>query len=170
MAELLNQEIEQLMVVFMLENEEYAVPVSQIKEVIKIPPITNVPECLDYVEGIINIRGLVMPVVNLKRRLRLSEDCVTNSARIMIAELKSQTVGLVVDEVNEVKRIKMADIQLPPAMVERGSGTYINGVFYNGDTMYIVIDLEYVLSDRKQDGLLALTDGERVHMLEMSNG
>ena len=145
MAELLKQGTEQLMVVFMLEKEEYAVPVSQIKEVIKIPPITNVPECLDYVEGIISIRGLVIPVVNLKRRLRLREEYVANSARIMIAELKNQTVGLVVDEVNEVKRIKIADIQPPPAMVERGSARYINGVFYNGDKMYIVIVVNHAV-------------------------
>lgn len=147
---------EELFVVFRLAGEEYAAPVVQIREVIKLVPITKIPQCADFVEGMINIRGIVIPIVNLKQRLGLGSE-VEKNGKILVVELQESSIGLIVDNVDEVLRIRKEDVQPAPRLASAVSNHYIEGVAYHKDKMVILLGLERIFSEAEQVDLLMLT-------------
>ncbi|EEG76395.1 chemotaxis protein CheW [Dethiobacter alkaliphilus] len=137
---------EQLIVLFNLNNEEFALPVNQVREVIKIPEVTKLPGTADYVQGVVTIRGKVIPVINLKKRFRLPVNGIQESSKIIIAESGREVVGLIVDHVNEVKKINLHEIQMQPQIIEQTANRYIEGVVFEKEDMYIIINLEKIFA------------------------
>ncbi|NVN89743.1 MAG: purine-binding chemotaxis protein CheW [Desulfuromonadales bacterium] len=144
------QEIIQL-VSFELGGEEYGVDVLTVREIIRMPSITKMPNTHDYVGGIINLRGTVVPIISLRKRFGLCESECDNNSRILVMEVGNGMTGFVVDSVSEVIRIHSNEIQPPPSLVLSGgiSQEFISGVFNHAERLLIIVDLGRLFSDNE---------------------
>lgn len=140
------------LVSFMLENEEYGVRVLKAREIIRMLPVTRMPNMPPHVEGIINLRGKIIPIVSLRRRFNLIEKEPDSQTRIIIMDAAGTLTGFVVDAVSEVIRVSSRDIQPPPAMTFTGSigQEFISGVISHTDRLLIIMDIDRMFSDNEQ--------------------
>lgn len=134
------------MVVFKLEKEEFAVDIHQVKEVLKMSRVTPLPQSAHYIEGVINLRGEVIPVVDLRKRFELPEGERAEQTRIIIVEIQDSNVGLIVDSVSEVLRLSSSAIQSPPERVAGTRTDLIKGVGKVADRLLIVLNLDKILA------------------------
>ena len=134
------------MVVFKLEKEEFAVDIHQVREVLKMSRVTPLPQSAHYIEGVINLRGEVIPVVDLRKRFELPVGVRNEQTRIIIVEIQNSNVGLIVDSVTEVLRLSSSAIQPPPARVAGTRTDLIKGVGKVSDRLLIVLNLEKILT------------------------
>lgn len=131
------------LVIFGLSSQLYALPIQETQEIIRMTGITRVPNTRDYVEGIINLRGSVVPVINLNRRLGLQEHEHDDSTRIIVVEYNGQKVGMIVDNVQEVGRYN--DDEVEPPAVAGDSVEFLNGVVKKEDELWLMLNLGKVL-------------------------
>ncbi|WIW70942.1 chemotaxis protein CheW [Anaerosinus gibii] len=131
--------------VFRFAKEEYALPITKVKSIIKLLPITKMPNAPLFVEGIINLRGEIIPIVDLRPRFNLSIQPATDESRIIIVDINQQMVGIIVDCVDEVIRVPMDDIDLPPAAA-RLDTTYITGICKYNLRLITLLDIDKVLT------------------------
>lgn len=125
------QKVEELiqLVVFELDNEEYAVPIEDLREIIRIPEIAPVPNAPDFIRGILNLRGTIVVVVDLEKRFNLVREGKAPASHIIITEVSDSTFGLIVDKVSEVLRIPVSKIQPTPSLVSsKIHAEYLKGV------------------------------------------
>jgi purine-binding chemotaxis protein CheW len=136
------------LVTFELFNEIFAVPIVDVREIILMTAITPVPQAPGFVDGVINLRGQIIPIVDLRRRFGLASISTNDDSRIIVVELSSSLiVGLIVDAVREVERIPAAAINPPPALVAGSIGAeYIKGISNHEDKMIIHIDMRKVFN------------------------
>jgi purine-binding chemotaxis protein CheW len=130
---------------FVLADESYAVNIFHIKEIIKPPMITEVPRTERVILGVLNLRGMIAAVVDLRRRLGLEAAEQTRKSRILIVQLRDELVGLLVDEVRHVIRLKDEDIEPPPGVFDRVEAEHIVGVGRQEGEMYTLLDLDSVI-------------------------
>ena len=130
-------------------GEEYGVPISQVQEIVRVGGITMVPNSPSYMEGVINLRGRVLPVLNLRKRLGLSDKEMSNASRIVVTEVGSKVIGLLVDAVSHVIKIPPESVEPAPEEVLEIDTDYITGVGKLNDTMIILLDLEKLLRREK---------------------
>ncbi len=132
------QEIEVLS--FRLGSEEYAVMVENVREVLKRRDLTMVPNTPDYIPGVISLRGAMLPVIDLCIRLGITPGARDEKSRIIVVSPGDEDVGLIVDRVTGVHRIKEDEIKPPPENIEHG-GEFLRGIIRKDDKLYIVLDL-----------------------------
>jgi purine-binding chemotaxis protein CheW len=133
------------------KKEDYAVPIEQVREIRAVEKITKVPRSESHVKGIMNLRGLIIPVIDVKEKLGLSSEGNTNSSkqRILVAEVNGALTGLLVDEVDQVMRIQTKDIeQAPQGAFE--SYHYIRGIAKMNEKLVILLDVESLLVGQKE--------------------
>ncbi len=136
------------LVVFRLGTEEFGVDIAQVREIIRVGDITRIPGSPRYVDGVINLRGQVTTVVNLRHRLGLDGKAMDGNARIMILEVDKSVVGVIVDSVTEVKNLAQTQIEgLPDALSTTVSSKYIQGVGKLEGRLLILVDLKHVIKD-----------------------
>ena len=135
---------EMQLVVFKLGREEYGVSILQVQEIKRITEITRVPHTPDYIKGVINLRGNVLPVIDLKKRLNLPEQVATEDARIIIVKVKEISVGMMVDGVSEVMTINQQDIDSPEVVAGSVSANYLSGVGKLDNRLLILLNLETI--------------------------
>jgi len=141
-----NRDVLQL-VSFTLGKEEYAVDILRVQEINRMVEITSIPNAPFYIEGVINLRGKVIPVVNLRKKFGFDSKEMDSHSRIMVVDV-GRTVGLVVDSVSEVLRLSSDTIEPPPSMTSNnGSSEYILGVGKLEDRLLILLDIEKFLGD-----------------------
>ena len=157
MAEM-TKEGETQLVVFVLASEEFACNIADVREVLKMIRITPLPRSLDFVEGVINLRGEVIPVIDLRKRFSLSAVDRTDESRIIIVEVEDRMVGLTVDSVSEVIRLSNKQIQEAPNQMAGEQTNLILGVGKIDDRMLIILNLERILTSEEQ---IALDDLSR---------
>ncbi|PKM80180.1 MAG: chemotaxis protein CheW [Firmicutes bacterium HGW-Firmicutes-14] len=145
-------------VVFKLGNEEYGVPITQVKEINRLTSPTKVPRSPVFVEGIINLRGQIIPIVDMKKRFDLPLTEYTGDARIIVVQLGNHTFGVQVDSVSEVLRINSSDIEPAPQIVCSIDSRYITGVAKVGDRLLILLDLDKLLSDEERAQLAEMEE------------
>ncbi|UOQ93240.1 chemotaxis protein CheW [Halobacillus shinanisalinarum] len=133
-------------IVFQIEDEEYAIPVHQVGSIERIMHITRVPKTAPFVEGVINLRGVVTPIIDLRKRFGLQGYEQDGSTRIIIAAIDEMDVGLIVDGANDVLDIKEGAIQAPPEIVGTIETEYIDGIINFGQRLLILLNLDKVLS------------------------
>lgn len=141
------------LVSFKIGNEEFGIDILNVQEIIKTVQITKVPNSPEFVEGIINLRGKVIPVMDLRVRLNLERKAQDKDTRIIVVEINSKTVGFIVDEVNEVLRIPKSITEPPPEMVTSVNSEYITAVGKLEDRLITLIDLQKVLSTDEKNQL-----------------
>lgn len=141
------------LVSFMLADEEYGVEVLKVREIIRMPTITKMPNVLQYVEGIINLRGKVIPIISMRKRFGLMENENSSQTRIIIMDVAGGLIGFIVDGVSEVIRIRSSEIQPPPSMVLSGGigQEFITGVFNHAERLLIIMDVDRMFSDDERD-------------------
>ncbi len=143
------------LVTFRLGTEEYGINIMQVQEIIRLPDIVWVPKTRSFVEGIINLREQVIPVVDLAKRLGVSSEGRTDDTRVVIANIQGSLVGLVVDSVSEVMRIRKEDIEPLPEIMTASNEKCLKGIAKLDDRLIILLDLENALSD---DDILQLQE------------
>jgi purine-binding chemotaxis protein CheW len=131
---------------FRLAREVYAVRLTSIKQIIKLTPITTVPRAPAYVLGIISLRGTIIPVFDLRRRLELPRAEATRKSRIVVVSEGRFTVGLIVDEVEQVARISAAALEPPPSVLAGVEAEFIEGIGRTADKMIILLALDKILT------------------------
>jgi len=141
-------EKEQLMqlVGFSIGKEQFGVDILMVQEIIRSAPITAVPNSPDFVEGVINLRGNIIPVIELRKRLNLYEDNANTDTWILILNIEGKVTGFIVDSVSKVLKILESSIEPPPELVVAGLETqYIRGVCDTGTGILIILDFNHIL-------------------------
>jgi purine-binding chemotaxis protein CheW len=143
------------LVSFHIGSEEFGLDILRVQEINRMVEITRVPNAPPFVSGVINLRGRVIPIVDLRERFGLSKKENDKNTRIIVVELKGRVVGFVVDSVQEVLRIPKRITEPPPPMVAGIGSEYITAVGKLEDRLLILIDLERILTSTEQAQLTA---------------
>lgn len=155
---------ENQLVVFLLKQNdsvcEYGVPITQVQEIIPITSPTKLPQSPDFVEGIINLRGRIIPIIDLKKRFNMGTSEITPETRSVVVEVDGQTVGIIVDEVSEVLRLSADNIEPPPAVIGGITAEYLTGVGKLEDRLLILLDMDKILSDGEKAKLVDISQEE----------
>jgi purine-binding chemotaxis protein CheW len=136
---------EMKVIVFQLKNEEYGVPVHQVKTIERIQPMTRVPRTPDFVKGVINLRGVVTPIIDLRGRFDIEEAEYTENTRMIIVAVGELEVGLIVDSANDVLDVPRDSIEPPPEVVGGIRAAYLNGIAKLDERLLVLLNLEKVL-------------------------
>lgn len=147
-----SKEVLQL-VTFRLGNEEFSLDILRVQEIIRHMELTRVPRTPDFVEGVINLRGRVIPVLDLRKRFGLPADERTNETRIIVVDVDNRTVGLKVDAVSEVLRLPADTVEPPPTIVTGAESDYIKGVGKLEGRLIILLDVSKILTSTERDAL-----------------
>lgn len=138
------------LVVFKLGREEYGVSILQVQEIKRMTDITRVPHTPDYIKGVMNLRGSVLPVLDLKKRLNLPPQEYSDDTRIIIVKVEEITIGIIVDAVSEVLTIGQENIE-PPQSVSGGvTANYLSGVGKLDDRLLILLNLETIIGHSQE--------------------
>ncbi|MZP29906.1 chemotaxis protein CheW [Heliobacterium undosum] len=143
------------LVVFRLGTEEYGVPITQVQEINRLLTPTKIPQAPSFVEGIINLRGKIIPIIDLKKRFGLAQEEHTANTRIIVVNVERHTVGIIVDAVTEVLRMPQSAIEPPPPMISTISSDYLKGVGKVDERLLILLDLDKILTEREKAELQA---------------
>ncbi len=146
------------LVSFLIENEEFGVDILNVQEIIRPVDITRVPNAPAFVEGVINLRGRIVPVVDLRKRFNLPRRERDKNSRIIVVELGDKIVGFMVDAVREVLRVDAGVIEPPPELAIGIDAHYITGVAKLDDRLLILLDLERILTDEEKHRLQPLQE------------
>jgi purine-binding chemotaxis protein CheW len=133
-------------IVFALADEEYGVEVEKVKTIERMMPMTRVPKTYSFVKGVINLRGVVVPVIDLRGRFGLPEQDYTDNSRIVIIAVNDMEVGLIVDSANDVIDVDSDSIQDPPEIVGGVRAKYLQGVAKLGERLLVLLNLQEVLN------------------------
>jgi len=130
---------------FRIGRETFGVPIELVHEIVRVPEITAVPDAPDYIEGVINLRGKIISVVDLRKRFGEREITKTKKNRILVAELENKMVGLIVDSASEVLKVPRGDVENPPNVFEEGELNYVTGVGKLNGRLIILMELAKIL-------------------------
>lgn len=136
---------------FLLGNEFYGIEIRYVTEIIGIQAITGVPELPEYVKGIINLRGKIIPVIDVRLRFKKPFREYNDRTCVIVVDIKDASVGLIVDSVSEVLSIPDGDIVSPPEVSKGFSNRYIKGIGKVGSEVKLVLDCDKLLSDNELD-------------------
>ena len=134
------------LVIFKLANEDYGLPIQKVQEINRMVPVTKLPQTPEFMEGIINLRGRVIPVVDLRKRFGLAAKPHEDDTRIMIIDIDGQTVGIIVDAVNEVLEIDAREIAPPPSFGANIQTHFIEGMGRLEHGFIIILQIDRILS------------------------
>ncbi|WP_026585513.1 chemotaxis protein CheW [Bacillus sp. J33] len=134
------------LIVFQLKEKEYAIPVNQVRSIEKVQHITRVPRTAGFVKGVINLRGVVTPIISLRNRFNLEEAEYNDHTRVIIAVMDDIEVGLIVDSANDVMDVPHESVEPPPEVVGTEEADFIKGVAKINKRLMILIDLEKVFN------------------------
>jgi len=137
-------------VIFKLGDEEYAVDILNVGGISEFREITKVPNSPAFIEGVINLRGDIIPIVNLKKRFNVPEKAIDSDTRIIINNISGKDMGFLVDEASQVIKIDDSDIEPAPEIIRGSDREYISGVGKVNDKIVILLDLERILSDEEK--------------------
>lgn len=138
--------MEQQLVVFELAGENYGLDIAAVEGIIKMQAITKMPQAPAFVEGVTNLRGLVVPVIDLRNRFGLPAQDATRNTRIVVVYMGSTKVGMVVDGVSQVLHVQDEWVEPPPPMVTTANSAFIKGIAKLEGQLIILLDLTKVLS------------------------
>ena len=152
------------LVSFHVGDEEFGLDILRVQEIIRIQPLTRVPNLPDYIDGVINLRGKVIPVIGLRKRLGLDKQSADKRTRIVVVDVHGQVLGFVVDSVSEVLRIHTDTVEATPRLgkVDRD---YISGVGKLDSRLLLLLDLEQLMSESE---ITEATHGKTVSNMPMA--
>lgn len=153
--------MERKIVGFKIRDDDYAFEIMKVVEIIRLKEITEVPTAPDFIEGVINLRGKIIPIIDLRRRFNMESKDTTITFRIIIVEYaKHQLVGVVVDEVSKVVNVKEGELLPAPSTVTGVGGRYIQALVKIADRIIVLLDIEKIFSEEEQVELKTLAKSE----------
>jgi purine-binding chemotaxis protein CheW len=147
------------LVSFFLSEEEYAIDVRLVQEIIRVTEITQVPRAPEFIKGVINLRGRIIPVIDLKRKLGLGEVEVARQTRVVVVRLRDRLIGLLVDGASQVLKVPISTIEAAPEEVVEIDANYIRGVAKLAERLIILVDLAKILGADLRETQGALSAG-----------
>jgi purine-binding chemotaxis protein CheW len=144
---------------FMVGDEEYGLDILRVKEVIRVREITRLPKAPSFVKGIINLRGDVIPIIDLRDKFGLPAQDQTADTRVIVVDVEGKLVGMVVDSASQVVRIPADQIDPPPPIVGGLSAEFVRGVGKMEDRLIILLDIDRILTMREKLALDQLKGG-----------
>ncbi len=136
---------------FVLGSEEYGIEILRVREIIGLMDITIVPQTPDYMKGVINLRGKVIPVIDLRLKFSMQEEEHTQETCVIVAEVNNTSIGIIVDSVSEVLDIKSGEIEETPSLGQGIDTDFIMGLGKAEDKIIILLDIERVLSSEEME-------------------
>lgn len=131
---------------FRVGRETFGVPIELVHEIVRVPEITSVPDSPDYIEGVINLRGKIVSIVDLRKRFKEREVVNNNRKnRILVAEIDGKMVGLIVDSASEVLKLPVSEVEPAPGVFSDDDLNYVTGVGKMSGRLIILIDLAKIL-------------------------
>lgn len=140
---------------FSLAEVDYAFEIRRIQEIILMPPVTRIPQMPPWIDGLINLRGSVIPVVNLRKRFDIEDRPIDDDTRIIVLNFAGKTVGVVVDSVSRVIKLTHEEIQAPPVTISSVERSSIQGVARVGERLVVILEVDRLLP---MDGMKTATD------------
>ncbi|MBS4539869.1 chemotaxis protein CheW [Clostridium sp. D2Q-11] len=144
-------EVENQYVIFRIHNDSYAIDISMVKTIEKVEDFTRIPNSEGYIKGVINLRGEVIPVIDLKKRLGIGEIEINENSRVIITYRDEIVVGLLVDASSEVVYLQKDEIDNPPNINESEDYNYIKGIGKKNDKLILIIDLDRILDIEREE-------------------
>ena len=139
-------------IVIKIGDGYYVIDIMKIKEIIKVLRLTPIPKAPKFIEGVINLRGVVIPIIDMRKRFELAEKKEdTAKARIVIVSIEKKIVGLIVDEVKEVIKINVKDIKPPPRLLEGVNTNFIFGVCKYHEELLMILKLDSILTEDEKE-------------------
>lgn len=133
-------------VVFGIGRESYGLPIEAVQEIVRVPDITALPDAPVYFEGVINLRGRIVPVMDLRRRLGLNRQERTRASRVLVILNRGHVLGLLVDTVYEVRKLSADAVEAPPELVVAVGIEYITGVARAADRLIVFLDIDKIVN------------------------
>ena len=130
---------------FRIGRETFGLPIGAVREIVRVPEITSVPNAPDFIEGVINLRGRIIPVVDLRKRFGEPVGTPSKKNRIVVVEVENRSLGLMVNSASEVLKIPPSEIEAPHSVFQEGDLNYITGVGKLHGRLVILLDLSKVL-------------------------
>jgi purine-binding chemotaxis protein CheW len=150
---------EEHLVVFKLADEFFGVDIAEVWEINEVQAITRVPQAPPFVEGVINLRGQITPVMDLRKRLGLPGQAHNRETRIMVVQVNQQRLGLVVDSVNEVIKVPASAIEPPSPLVTSVHDGFLRAIAKLEDRLIILFDLTQLLTIQEENQLARMHNG-----------
>ena len=147
---------------FRIGRETFGVPIDMVHEIVRVPDITAVPDSPEYIEGVINLRGKIVSIVDLRKRFGEKQITRNKKNRILVVEVDSKMVGLIVDAASEVLKMSHTHVEAPPNVFEEGELNYVTGVGKLNDRLIILIDLNKILQKGELRRLGEMADAHSV--------
>jgi purine-binding chemotaxis protein CheW len=141
------------LVCFRLGGEEYGVEIGQVQEINRMMPITRVPRAPSFMKGVINLRGQLIPIVDLRERFGMPAVEATKATRIVVVEIGHSRIGLIVDGVSEVLKLPVEHIDPAPDMMNDAQSGYVKGVGKSGDRLIVLLDLGPIILGTTEAGI-----------------
>jgi purine-binding chemotaxis protein CheW len=130
---------------FRVGQETFGLPISRVQEIVRPPEIASVPHAPDYVEGVMNLRGRIVPVIDLRRRFGSTVGATSSKTRVLVVDVDSRTVGLIVDSASEVLKITESQIEPAPNVFADPATNYVCGIAKHQGRLIILVDLTKIL-------------------------
>ena len=132
-------------IVVQIGNEKYGIDIKYIDNIVRMQKITRVPKVQSYFKGVINLRGEIVPVMSIRKKMGLPEDVITDASRIIIIKLEEKgSIGVIVDEVKEVITLNMAEVEKTSA-----KDSFINGIGKNGDELISLFEINAIVEEKE---------------------
>lgn len=138
-------------VTFVIDRETFSIHINRVQEIIMMQDVTRIPRSLPFVDGVLNLRGRVIPVISLRRRLGFSDVEHDRRTRVVVVEVTGRILGLVVDRVEEVLTLDSSRIEPPPAMISGIGREFIEGVGKRGERIIVLLDIEKLFDEEEMD-------------------
>ncbi|MGA3087707.1 MAG: chemotaxis protein CheW [Terriglobales bacterium] len=133
---------------FQVGRETYGLPIRALHEIVRVPEVTAVPDAPDYLEGVINLRGKIVSVVDLRKRFGQPAPRLDRRSRILVVEHRGRLAGMIVDSASEVLKIPESEIEAAPTMMQEGGLDWVTGLGKYQGRLIILLDIEKVLAMR----------------------
>lgn len=134
------------LVSFGIGDGEYAIDIMGIKEIIRCQKIIPIPKAPEFIEGVINLRGLVVPVIDMRKRFDIPNPCIHPKSKIIICQVEDKIIGIIVDDVSDILRLPKDSILPPPRVVKGIESEYLQGVCKLEDNLLLLLDLDRILT------------------------
>ena len=148
------------LVTFHLGHEEFGANIMNVKEIVRVTDITKVPNAPSYIEGVCNLRGSVLPIIDGRSRLSMEKKEKDENSRVLVIDINGKATGMIVDKVSEVMRVNISDVEPPPAVIKNIDTDYISGVvkLNSGKRLIMFLELIKILNMDDMEGLTEIID------------
>ncbi len=136
-------------IVVKIGNEQFGIDISYVDNIVRMQKITRVPKAQSYFYGVINLRGVIMPVMSIRRKMKLDDDEFKNTTRIIIIKMEQALIGIIVDEVKEVVTLENDDIEKVTFDSKDERSTFINGIGKHDEELISLLDINSVITEKE---------------------